>query len=36
MPEKPDVAQATALVNGVMTQYNAIVAQITRDARAQK
>jgi hypothetical protein len=36
MPDKPDVAQATALVNGVMTQYNAIVAQITRDARAQK
>jgi hypothetical protein len=36
MPEKPDVAQATALVQGVMTQYNAIVAQITRDARGQK
>jgi hypothetical protein len=36
MPDKPDVAQATALVQGVMTKYNEIVAQITRDARAAK
>jgi hypothetical protein len=35
-PDKPDVAQATALVQGVMTKYNEIVAQITREARAQK
>ena len=36
MPDKPDVAQATALVQGVMTKYNEIVAQITREARAAK
>ena len=36
MPDKPDVAQATALVQAVMTKYNEIVAQITRDARAAK
>ena len=36
MPDKPDVAQATALVQGVMTKYNEIVAQVTREARAAK
>ena len=36
MPDKPDVAQATALVQGVMTKYNEIVGQITREARAAK
>jgi len=36
MPEKPDVAQATALVNDVMTRYNAILADIAKEARARK
>jgi hypothetical protein len=36
MPDKPDVAQATALVQAVMTKYNEIVAQVTREARAAK
>jgi hypothetical protein len=31
--KEPDVAQATGLVNGVLEKYNAIVAQITREAR---
>jgi hypothetical protein len=34
MPEKPDVTKATALVNEVMRQYNVIVADIAKDARA--
>jgi hypothetical protein len=34
MPEKPDIAKATALVNEVMRQYNAILAEIAKDARA--
>jgi high-affinity iron transporter len=34
MPEKPDVAKATALVNEVMRQYNATLAEIAKDARA--
>jgi hypothetical protein len=34
MPEKPDVAKATALVNEVMRQYNAILGEIAKDARA--
>jgi high-affinity iron transporter len=34
MPEKPDVAKAGALVNEVMRQYNAILAEIVKDARA--
>ena len=33
-PEKPDAAKATALVNEVMRQYNAILAEIAKDARA--
>jgi hypothetical protein len=36
MPHKPDVAQATALVQGVMAKYKEIVAQVTREARARK
>jgi len=36
MPDKPDVNQVTALVNDIMTKYNAIVGEITRDARAPK
>ena len=34
MPEKPDAAKATALVNEVMRQYNAALAEIAKDARA--
>jgi hypothetical protein len=33
MPDKPDVAQLTTLVNGVMTQYNAALAEVVKDAR---
>ena len=36
MPAKPDVDAATASVNEVMTEYNKIVAQITREARDAK
>jgi hypothetical protein len=35
MPEKPDVAQATALVNGVMAKYNASLAEIVKEARSR-
>ena len=35
MPDKPDIDQATALVNGVMDKYNAVVADITKDARGR-
>ena len=34
MTEKPDVEQVTALVTAVMTPYNAIVAEVQRQARA--
>jgi tetratricopeptide (TPR) repeat protein len=36
MPNKPNVDEATALVTGVMDRYNAVVAEITRDARARQ
>jgi hypothetical protein len=36
MPAKPDVDAVTASVNDVMTEYNKIVAQITREAREAK
>jgi uncharacterized protein YlxP (DUF503 family) len=36
MPAKPDVDAVTASVNEVMTEYNKIVAQITREARDAK
>ena len=36
MPDKPDVAQASALVSGVMDKYNAIVTEITREARSRQ
>jgi hypothetical protein len=36
MPEKPDVAKSTALVNEVMRQYNAVLAEIAKEARAAK
>jgi hypothetical protein len=35
MPEKPDVAAATALVNGVMTKYNATLAALMKEARSR-
>jgi tetratricopeptide (TPR) repeat protein len=35
MPEKPDVAAATALVNGVMAKYNATVTALMREARSR-
>jgi hypothetical protein len=36
MPERPDVAQVTALVNSVMGRYNAILAEIAKEARARR
>jgi len=35
-PEKPDADQVTGLVKGIMDKYNAVVADITKDARAQQ
>ena len=35
MPEKPDVAQVTALVNGVMAKYNAGLAEVVKEARSR-
>ena len=35
MPDKPDVAQVTTLVNGIMTRYNAVVAEIAKQARGR-
>ena len=34
MPEKPDVAAATALVNGVMAKYNVTVTELIKEARS--
>jgi hypothetical protein len=34
MPEKPDVAAATALVNSVMAKYNATVTALMKEARS--
>jgi hypothetical protein len=36
MPDKPDVAQVTALVTAVNTPYNAAVAEVAKEARAGK
>jgi hypothetical protein len=36
MPDKPDVAQVTALVTAVNTQYNAALALLVKEARGQK
>ena len=36
MPERPDVAQVTALVNSVMGRYNAVLAEIAKEARARR
>ena len=35
MAEKPDVAAATALVNGVMAKYNATLAALAKEARSR-
>lgn len=35
MPAKPDVAAATALVNGVMAKYNATVTELVKEARSR-
>ena len=35
IPDKPDVDQAVGLVNGVMDKYNAVVAEVTKDARSR-
>jgi hypothetical protein len=36
MPDKPDVAEVTALVNAVMAQYNGVVTEVMKEARAQR
>jgi hypothetical protein len=36
MPDKPNVDEVTTLVGGVMARYNAVIADITKDARAGK
>jgi hypothetical protein len=33
---KPDPAEITPLVSGIMDKYNAIVSQVTKEARAAK
>jgi hypothetical protein len=35
MPQKPDVAAATALVAGVMAKYNATLAAVTKETRGR-
>lgn len=36
MPDQPDVAQATALVNGVMAKYNVTVTEMIKEARSRQ
>jgi len=36
MPDKPDVAQVTAMVNEVMRLYNDALAEVVKDARARQ
>ena len=36
MPDKPDVAKVTALVNEVMAKYNASLAEVMKEARSRK
>ena len=36
MPAKPDPNQVTTMVSGVMDQYNAIVARVTKEARSSR
>jgi hypothetical protein len=35
MPETPDVAKVTALVNDVMAKYNADLAEVVKEARSR-
>jgi hypothetical protein len=35
MPEKPDLAKVTALVNEVMAKYNASLAEVVKEARSR-
>jgi hypothetical protein len=35
-PDKPDLAAVTALVSGVMSQYNAVVAELQKEARSAR
>jgi len=35
MPDKPDLAQVTALVNGITSRYNAALAEILKEARGR-
>ena len=35
MPQKPDVAAATALVNDVMAKYNVTVTEMIKEARSR-
>ena len=35
-PDKPDVAQVTAMVNEVMRLYNEALAEVVKDARARQ
>src|SRR5258708_4157141 len=34
MPDTPDLAAVTVLVGGVMSQYNAVVAEVQKEARS--
>jgi hypothetical protein len=36
MPDKPDVAQVTALISAVNTQFNAALAMVVKEAREKK
>jgi len=36
MPDKPDASQVAVLVNAVMTQYNAVVIELMKEARNQR
>src|SRR5262245_21608177 len=36
MPEKPDVDKVVGMVNSIMTQYNAALAEVVKEARARR
>ena len=36
MPNKPDVAQVTAMITEVMRLYNEVLAEVVKDARARQ
>ena len=35
MPDPPDAAKVNALVNDIMTRYNAALAEVVKDARGR-